>query len=141
MALHSKQKSLNGDSKEEKDERGINPFKVDGEDDEDEDGNSSDEEYGRGDFDRGFDDSFEDGDAIGVSATREAKRRTSLEDDDDVDGEEGVVHVGMVEEVGEVGEENEKGKDTHTGDDGEGDGELVEIQHAEMQGLEGGNKE
>ncbi|PQE25997.1 SIT4 phosphatase-associated protein [Rutstroemia sp. NJR-2017a BBW] len=138
LALHSKQKSLNGDKEEDKEERGINPFKVEGEDDDDEDGNSSDEEYGRSDFDRGFDDNFEDGDAIGVSATREAKRRTSLEDDDDVDGEEGVVHVGMVEEVGE---EHEKGKDTQTGDDGEGDGELVEIQHAEMQGMEGGNKE
>jgi hypothetical protein len=138
LALHSKQKSLNGDKDEEKEERGINPFKVEGEDDEDEDGNSSDEEYGRSDFDRGFDDNFEDADAIGVSATREAKRRTSLEDDDDVDGEEGVVHVGMVEEVEE---EHEKGKDTQTGDDGEGDGELVEIQHAEMQGIEGGNKE
>jgi hypothetical protein len=62
-----------------------------------------------------------------LSVTTEAKRRTSLEDDDDDDE---VVHVALAEAHAE-------GK----GDvrEGEGDdGELVEIQHAEMQGVEGG---
>lgn len=60
-----------------------------------------------------------------LSATTEAKRRTSLEDDDE---EDGVVHVGMAEvDLREgVGKEAE-----------EGDGELVEIQHAEMHGVDG----
>jgi hypothetical protein len=55
-----------------------------------------------------------------LSVTTEAKRRTSLEDDD----EDEVVHVGMAEEAEPK---------TSEGDDGE----LVEIQHAEMQGVEG----
>ncbi|RFU25552.1 hypothetical protein B7463_g10781, partial [Scytalidium lignicola] len=54
-----------------------------------------------------------------LSVTTEAKRRTSLEDDD----EDEVVHV------------------SHDGDiekkDNEDDGELVEVHHAEMQGVEG----
>lgn len=50
-----------------------------------------------------------------LSSTTEAKRRTSLEDDDDDDDEGEVVHVGRSE-----------------------DEELVEIQHTEMQGVEGG---
>jgi hypothetical protein len=56
-----------------------------------------------------------------LSSTTEAKRRTSLEDDD----EDEVVHVGMAE-VREKGVE-EKGE----GDDEE----LVEIQHTEMPGV------
>lgn len=52
-----------------------------------------------------------------LSVTTEAKRRTSLEDDD----EDEVVHVGMAE-AREVEGENDEG--------------LVEIQHAEMQGVE-----
>lgn len=54
-----------------------------------------------------------------LSVTTEAKRRTSLEDDD----EDEVVHIG------------------HDGTiekrDNEDDGELVEVHHAEMQGVEG----
>lgn len=56
-----------------------------------------------------------------LSVTTEAKRRTSLEDDD----EDEVVHVAMAE------------AEPHVEKSGEGDdGELVEIQHAEMQGVE-----
>ncbi|CAG8978978.1 hypothetical protein HYALB_00012261 [Hymenoscyphus albidus] len=62
-----------------------------------------------------------------LSSTTEAKRRTSLEDDD----EDEVVHVAMVEPetLKETFPEREKG-------DGD-DGELVEIQHAEMQAVAG----
>jgi hypothetical protein len=67
-----------------------------------------------------------------LSVTTEAKRRTSLEDDDE---DEETVHVAMAEAHAE-GEPKEK---TVEGGDGEGeDGELVEIQHAEMQGVEEG---
>jgi len=59
-----------------------------------------------------------------LSVTTEAKRRTSLEDDDE---DEEVVHVAMAEAEAEVGKEDE-GK--------EEDGELVEIQHDETQGVE-----
>lgn len=65
-----------------------------------------------------------------LSVTTEAKRRTSLEDDDE---DEETVHVAMVEADAE---EAEKGKVVEG--EGEGDdGELVEIQHSEMQGVEG----
>jgi hypothetical protein len=67
-----------------------------------------------------------------LSVTTEAKRRTSLEDDDE---DEETVHVAMAEAHAEA-EPKEK---TLEGGDGEGeDGELVEIQHAEMQGVEEG---
>lgn len=62
-----------------------------------------------------------------LSVTTEAKRRTSLEDDDE---DEEVVHVAMAEAEVEKGEGKVEG--------GEDDGELVEIQHAEMQGVEEG---
>lgn len=87
----------------------------------DEQNNSSDSE----DSDDGFDNEGRRGRRLSV--TTEAKRRTSLEDDDE---EEGVVHVKMAE--ADVVEAAKAGK--HEGDDG--DGELVEIQHAEMQGVE-----
>jgi len=69
-----------------------------------------------------------------LSSTTEAKRRTSIEDDDDDE----VVHVKM--DVADVGRSQspdvigEKGK--------EEDGELIEIRHGEMQGIEssGGKK-
>ncbi|KAH6673252.1 hypothetical protein B0J14DRAFT_654976 [Halenospora varia] len=60
-----------------------------------------------------------------LSSTTEAKRRTSLEDDDD---DEEVVHVAMAEAEQESHIEKPR--------EGEGDEELVEIQHAEMQGVE-----
>ncbi|KAG9232682.1 hypothetical protein BJ875DRAFT_71466 [Amylocarpus encephaloides] len=64
-----------------------------------------------------------------LSVTTEAKRRTILEDDDDDE----VVHVAMVEP--------EALKETFPEKPGQADGddgELVEIQHAEMQGVEVG---
>ena len=65
-----------------------------------------------------------------LSVTTEAKRRTSLEDDDE---DEETVHVGMAE----ADVEAEPKQKTVEGGEGEGeDGELVEIQHAEMQGVE-----
>ncbi len=97
----------------------------------DDSSNSSDEELGYGDRRQGRENEF-GGDGQGkrrLSVTTEAKRRTSLEDDD----EEEVVHVGL--DVGSdicVGGERERGLEV--GDDGE----LVEIQHAEMQGIEEG---
>jgi hypothetical protein len=65
-----------------------------------------------------------------LSVTTEAKRRTSLEDDDE---DEEVVHVAMVEPetLKETFPESEKA--SHGDGD---DGELVEIRHAEMQGVE-----
>lgn len=63
-----------------------------------------------------------------LSVTTEAKRRTSIEDDDE-DGLDGVVHVGMVE-VG-TGE-----GDGEVVERGEGDEELVEIQHTEIKDAE-----
>lgn len=61
-----------------------------------------------------------------LSVTTEAKRRTSLEDDDD----EEVVHVGLAEARDVEGVTGERE-----------DGELVEVMHAEMQGIEeGGSK-
>jgi len=77
----------------------------------------SDEEYGSGKF---------GGDGQGrrrLSVTTEAKRRTSLEDDDE---DEVLVHVAM--------EAPEEVKAEALGDDEE----LVEVQHAEMQGVEAG---
>jgi hypothetical protein len=62
-----------------------------------------------------------------LSVTTEAKRRTSLEDDDD---DEEVVHIAMAEAHTE-GEGKEKVAEGETDD-----GEMVEIQHAEMQGVE-----
>lgn len=62
-----------------------------------------------------------------LSVTTEAKRRTSLEDDD----EDEVVHVSMAREDIEEG-------NAHRGNSHADDDELVEIQHAEMQGVEGG---
>jgi hypothetical protein len=98
--------------------------------DESDSSNSSDEEPGYGDRDREGRENEFGGDGQGkrrLSVTTEAKRRTSLEDDDD---EDGVVHVGL--EVGkEIGGERERGLE------GGDDEELVEIQHAEMQGVEG----
>jgi hypothetical protein len=98
--------------------------------DESDSSNSSDEELGYGDRDlerEGRATEFGSDGQGGkrrLSVTTEAKRRTSLEDDDDE--EDGVVHVGM--EVGkEIVGEREGGDDE----------ELVEIQHAEMQGVEG----
>lgn len=61
-----------------------------------------------------------------LSSTTEAKRRTSLEDDD----EDEVVHVGMVEVPEKSAEEKVVGDDE----------ELVEIQHAEMPGIGGGQQ-
>ncbi|QSZ29583.1 hypothetical protein DSL72_004099 [Monilinia vaccinii-corymbosi] len=152
LALHGKQKALNGEKGEgeEREARGINPFKVEGEDDEDEEGCSDEEEGVFERSHRGFEDSFEDGDdGAGVSVTREAKRRTSLEDeDDDVGGDDGgvasggvgpddqeIVHVRMVEEVGESRpqEHTTLPPETETGGDGEEEGELVHIQHAESK--------
>lgn len=75
----------------------------------------SDDEYGSGKF-------GDDGQGRRrLSATTAAKRRTSLEDDDD---EDEVVHVGMAEATSEA----DSGKLV-----GEGDDELVEIQHAETR--------
>jgi hypothetical protein len=96
--------------------------------------NSSDEEVGYGDHALGGTDFGADGpeDFSGpkrrLSVTTEAKRRTILEDDDE---DEEVVHVAMAEADAEAGKEAEKG---HAEGDDE---ELVEIQHAEMQGVEG----
>lgn len=74
-----------------------------------------------------------------LSSTTEAKRRTSLEDDDD---EDEVVHVKLVEREGLLGDgltgglgESEKVQ----GPDGD-DGELVEMEHAEMGGGVGSEK-
>ena len=61
-----------------------------------------------------------------LSVTTEAKRRTSIEDDDE---DEEVVHVAMAEAHIEPEGRNEVGGDAD-------DGEIVEIQHAEMQGVE-----
>ncbi|KAF7911044.1 uncharacterized protein EAF01_002552 [Botrytis porri] len=155
LALHSKQKLVNGEKVEgeERESKGANPFQVEGEDDEDEEGSSDDDEGG---FERsGFEDNFDNDDRVGVSITREAKRRTSLEDEDEYDGRAGgvggvgadddeVVHVGMVEEAGESESGTGSGsaskglkEDTRLKaeevDDGDGDGELVHVQHAEMQ--------
>ncbi|KAA8575168.1 hypothetical protein EYC84_004369 [Monilinia fructicola] len=160
LALHSKQKLVNGEKVggEEREARGINPFKVEGEDDEDDEGSSDEEEGGFGRSHGGFDDSFEDVDGGGgVSVTKEAKRRTSLEDEDEDgygDGDNGgvassgvasgvqeVVHVGMVGEAGSKSEgasqdpkdSTKSPSETKTTDDGDGDGELVHIQHAESK--------
>lgn len=76
-----------------------------------------------------------------LSVTTEAKRRTSLEDDDE---EDEVVHVKMAEadidaaKGLESGVSEGKGGAVGGGDDG--DGELVEIQHAETMGVESGGK-
>jgi hypothetical protein len=96
--------------------------------------NSSDEEIGYGDHALGETDFGADGQEEfsglkrRLSVTTEAKRRTSLEDDDE---DEEVVHVAMAEADAEAGKEAEKG---HAEGDDE---ELVEIKHAEMQGVEG----
>ncbi|KAK6613258.1 sit4 phosphatase-associated protein [Botrytis cinerea] len=156
LALHSKQKLVNGEKVEgeERESKGINPFQVEGEDDEE--GSSDDDEGGFGRS--GFEDNFDNDDGVGVSITREAKRRTSLEDEDEYDGRAGiggvgaeddeVVHVGMVEEEGEGGIESEAGsgsaskgskEDTRLKAEEVDDGELVHVQHAEMQ--EGSKKE
>jgi len=75
----------------------------------------SDDEYGSGKF-------GDDGQGrTRLSTTTAAKRRTSLDDDDD---EDEVVHVGMAEATSEA----VSGKLV-----GEGDDELVEIQHAETR--------
>jgi hypothetical protein len=63
-----------------------------------------------------------------LSVTTEAKRRTSLEDDDEEDGLDGVVHVGMAEGEGPEGKVVEGGEG---GEDG-----LVEIRHEEVKGVE-----
>lgn len=99
--------------------------------DESDSSNSSDEELGYGDRRQGRENEF-GGDGQGkrrLSVTTEAKRRTSLEDDDDDE----VVHVGL-----EVGNDVCVGGGREKGDGGGDDGELVEIQHAEMQGVEEG---
>jgi hypothetical protein len=76
-----------------------------------------------------------------LSVTTEAKRRTSLEDDDDEEDE--VVQVKMAEAdveaakgVGSDSVGGSMGGAVGGGDDG--DGELVEIQHAETMGVESG---
>ena len=76
-----------------------------------------------------------------LSVTREAERRTSLEDDEEEEDEEedGVVHVGL-----RVGDESSIGKGGHphpgmnAGTEDDGDGELVEVHHPlhEMRGVE-----
>lgn len=73
-----------------------------------------------------------------LSSTTEAKRRTSLEDDDDDE----VVHVKM--DISDVGERthspvdiNSKSGAVTSADD---DGELIDIQHSEMQGVESSEK-
>lgn len=85
-----------------------------------------------------------------LSVTTEAKRRTSLEDDDEEEfgrafggvlgGEEdGVVHVKMAEadvEEGKAGKGEGKSEGGPVGESDDGDGELVEIQHAEMLAAE-----
>lgn len=87
------------------------------------------------DVEQSSDDDSDDGFGLGgdgksgrrrLSVTTEAKRRTSLEDDDE---DEEVVHVALAEARDERGvvEEREEG-------------ELVEVMHAEMQGVEGGSK-
>ena len=63
-----------------------------------------------------------------LSVTTEAKRRTSLEDEDEDEDEE-VVHVAMTEAHAEAEGRPEAGAEVD-------DGEMVEIQHAEMQGVE-----
>ncbi|KAF7938781.1 uncharacterized protein EAE98_001119 [Botrytis deweyae] len=153
LALHSKQKLVNGEKAEgeERESKGVNPFQVEGEDDEDEEGSSDDDEGGFGRS--GFEDNFDNNDGVGVSITREAKRRTSLEDEDEYDGRAGgiggvgadddeVVHVGMVEEVGEGEVESGTGsegaskgpkEDARLKAEEVDDGELVHVQHAEMQ--------
>jgi hypothetical protein len=99
--------------------------------------NSSDEEIGYGDRALGGTDFGADGQEgfsgskRRLSVTTEAKRRTCLEDDDDEDEE--VVHVAMAEADAEAGKEAEKNHASGEGDDEE----LVEIQHAEMHGVEG----
>lgn len=60
-----------------------------------------------------------------LSVATEAKRRTSIEDDD-----EEVVHVSMAEQ--HMGKDHGESR----AEGGEDDGELVEIQHAEMHGVE-----
>lgn len=96
--------------------------------------NSSDEEIGYGDRDRVLRGGDGEGEFSGgkrrLSVTTEAKRRTSLEDDDE---DEEVVHVAMAEADAEAGKEVESGKAHAVEGDDE---ELVEIQHAEMQGVE-----
>ena len=94
--------------------------------DESDSSNSSDEDLGYGDRERGDRETEFGSDGQGkrrLSVTTEAKRRTSLEDDDE---EDGVVHVGL-----------EVGKEAVSEREGVDDEELVEIQHAEMQGVEG----
>ncbi|ESZ94957.1 hypothetical protein SBOR_4640 [Sclerotinia borealis F-4128] len=134
LALHSKQKIVNGDrgEGEEREGKGINPFQVEGEDDEDENEDGSSDEEERGFGRSAFEDNFEDADGVGVSVTREAKRRTSLEDEDDDDG-------GVGREMQRLCIKDQKETTRlpmEETDDGEGDGELVHIQHAEMQGQE-----
>jgi hypothetical protein len=87
---------------------------------------TDDEQSSDEDSDDGYDSGKFGGDGQGrrrLSSTTEAKRRTSLEDDDEED--EVLVHVAM--------EAPEEVKAEALGDDEE----LVEIQHAEMQGVEG----
>jgi hypothetical protein len=96
--------------------------------DESDSSNSSDEELGYGDRDLERESRETEFGGYGqgkrrLSVTTEAKRRTSLEDDDEE--EDGVVHVGMEVE-----------KDIAVETEGGDEGELVEIQHAEMQGVE-----
>lgn len=134
---------INGDKDEgdEKEAVGINPFKVEGEDDEDEDGSSDEDD--RGFETSGFEDNFDGG--VGVSLTREAERRTSLEDEDEDDsgaggvgmkGDDEVVHVAMVEEESDSGSgsESKHSKIDKLSVRETDDGELVHIQHAETQG-------
>lgn len=67
-----------------------------------------------------------------LSSTTEAKRRTSIEDDDDDE----VVHVKMdISDVG-VRSQSPVAIDEKSVKTAEEDGELVEIRHGEMQGVE-----
>jgi len=113
------------DAEEQSHLRGSSANGDDVQSDESDSSNSSDEELGYGDRERERETEFgSDGQGKRrLSVTTEAKRRTSLEDDDE---EDGVVHVGM-----------EVGKDSVSEREGGDDEELVEIQHAEMQGVEG----
>ncbi|TVY43129.1 Extragenic suppressor of kinetochore protein 1 [Lachnellula cervina] len=88
----------------------------------DDDSDSDEDGYGGSGREFGGDGQGEAEGKRRLSVTTEAKRRTSLEDDD----EDEVVHVGMAEAEPKTSERDE--------------GDLVEIQHAEMQGVEDESK-
>ena len=108
--------------------RGVNDADYADQQSSDDSDNSSDDGYGNSGVGTGFGVVHDYGGKRRLSATTEATRRTSLEDDDEDEDEE-VVHVAMAEAHGE-------GKGEVRDSEGD-DGELVEIQHSEMQGVEG----